>query len=42
MENCLKILEEFICILKNAKGDVNGVKTNIQRKPTQDWRTEKP
>ena len=44
--NCLKILEEFICILKNAKGDVNGVKrifsgnlhkTGGQRNPNKMW-----
>ena len=45
-KNCLKILEEFICILKNAKGDVKGVKrifsgnlhkTGGQRNPNKMW-----
>ena len=42
----MKILEEFICILKNAKGDVKGVKrifsgnlhkTGGQRNPNKMW-----
>ena len=42
-KTCLKILEEFIYNLNNAKGDVKkGVKMDIQRKLTQDWRKEKP
>ena len=45
-KNCLKILKEFICKLKNAKGDVKGVKrissgnlhkTGGQRNPNKMW-----